>query len=371
MRVLLVIDDTDLPAARDVSQRRWIPLVRRLHEARVDVAFATLREQWELEIPGVESLGLGLGSTAGVPWAARRLRKVLTSGGFDVAQAHEVIPSIVLGSAAIGRRRPVTVFFREHTFGSKKLAAASFLATRLCDLVFAPSQAVGDYARRDSRVGPRRFRAAHNGVFPMDPPAPEALERRRASLGISADAHVVTFVGRLREEKGMSELLTAMDLVAERVHRPLHLIVAGAGPDEAELIRRAATVRSFETHFLGHRDDVAEWYAVGDVVAVPSRRESFGLTAAEAMAARRAVVAFDVGGLSEIVIDGVTGRLVRPGDLGAFAAAAAELLVDDELRDAMGTAGHERYSERFTIGSMVGRWIDLWREVSSSESLWR
>jgi len=95
--------------------------------------------------------------------------------------------------------------------------------------------------------------------------------------------------------------------------------------------------------FLGHRPDVAEILARAQVFALSSRSESFPLTVLEAMRARLPVIASNVGGISEAVVDGHTGLLVPIGTADAWADSLKHLLVDRETRDSMGANGRDRY----------------------------
>ncbi len=105
--------------------------------------------------------------------------------------------------------------------------------------------------------------------------------------------------------------------------------------------------------FTGRRDDVPAVTAALDVAVLPSYREALGLTILEAMALSRPVVASNVGGIPEMVEDGVTGLLVPPRDPESLAAAIVRLLRDHPLADMLARAGHDLVHERFCIELMV------------------
>jgi glycosyltransferase involved in cell wall biosynthesis len=105
--------------------------------------------------------------------------------------------------------------------------------------------------------------------------------------------------------------------------------------------------------FTGRRDDVPAVTAALDVAVLPSYREAQGLTILEAMALSRPVVASHVGGIPEMIADGVTGLLVPPHDPVALAGAIVRLLQDHQLADTIGRAGHDLVHDRFCVQRMV------------------
>jgi glycosyltransferase involved in cell wall biosynthesis len=183
-------------------------------------------------------------------------------------------------------------------------------------LVIAASTALAESARA---LGAEEVRVIPSGV---DLP-PE--------VGEEASPPEVLYAGRLSPEKGVEELVAAAD--------GLKLVVAGDGPQRA----RVPGALGFVPH-----DELQVLYARAAVVACPSRREGFGVACLEAMAHGRAVVATDVGGLRDLVVDGETGLVVPPRDPAALRAALDRLLADPALRRRLGSAGRRRAQERFS-----------------------
>lgn len=185
----------------------------------------------------------------------------------------------------------------------------------------------------------------------------------------------VLFVGRLEPRKGVDVLLDcAVPLLAR--HRDLEITIAGddsvptldGSTLRARFERTAPTDLAARVHFLGPVDDAAllSLYADCEILVVPSRYESFGLMLLEAMMFAKPVVAADVGGMREIVVDGETGRLVPAGDPDALAAALGDLLEQPELRRRLGAAGRRRYEERFSREQMVDGVSRFYRAVMAS-----
>jgi glycosyltransferase involved in cell wall biosynthesis len=169
-------------------------------------------------------------------------------------------------------------------------------------------------------------------------------------------------VSRLRREKGIGDLIAALPQVQAQVSQAVHVVVAGDGPDKDELAELAAG-QSVPVHFVGHRDDVAPWFAIGDTIAMPSHREGFPVSGVEAMSAGRPIVAAAVGGLWEVVEDGVTGYLVPPRQKDALAEGLVRLLRDPEATRRMGEAGKRRFERNFTNDAMVEGWLACFQDA--------
>jgi glycosyltransferase involved in cell wall biosynthesis len=172
----------------------------------------------------------------------------------------------------------------------------------------------------------------------------------KKSLGLDR-CPVTGVVGRLRKEKGHLILLNAMAEVIKELP-DTKLLVVGDGPDRNQLKTKAKILGIADRIlWLGAKEpaETLQLYSIMNVVAVPSLFEGFGLTAAEAMAAGRPVVASDVDGLSEVVENGQTGYLVPYRDSGAMAKRLVELLSNPSKAQAMGEAGLQRVIQHFSL----------------------
>jgi glycogen(starch) synthase len=156
----------------------------------------------------------------------------------------------------------------------------------------------------------------------------------------------VLFAGRLSPEKGIRELVAAAN--------GMPLVVAGDGPLRDEVPGALGFVPHGELERL---------YAASAVVACPSYREGFGVVCAEAMAHGKPVVASAVGGLLDLVVDGETGILVPPGDVGALRAALETLLADRDLRLRLGAAGRARIRDVFSWDAVTESTLAAYRDA--------
>lgn len=197
-------------------------------------------------------------------------------------------------------------------------------------------------------IPPAAIRVIHSGIECRRFDIESRNEARRA-LGLPADAPILLVPARLVPVKGHATLLAALPALAGGFPDLLALL-AGDGPLRAELESRAGELGlSNRVRFLGHRDDIPRLLAAADLVVLPSRTEGLPSALLESFAARRAVVASDVGGVAEALRDGVEGRLVRAGESDALVAATAELLADRTRRDAMGERARRVVEERFDV----------------------
>jgi glycosyltransferase involved in cell wall biosynthesis len=164
----------------------------------------------------------------------------------------------------------------------------------------------------------------------------------RARLGISPDAAVLGFVGRLVRDKGIAELAAAWGMLRDEFPGA-HLVLVGpeepqdpVPPGTMELLRQDPRV-----HLVGPADS-APWYAAMDVLLFPSYREGFPNVPLEAAAMGLPVVATRIPGCVDAVADGETGTLVPPRDAGALAGAVRPYLASPALRSQHGRRGRER-----------------------------
>jgi len=194
---------------------------------------------------------------------------------------------------------------------------------------------------------------------------------QRRMLGISPDRFVVGWIGRMTAVKRTDDVLRAFRQLRESgVDACLCLV--GDGPDRPALERRAKALGIMrDTVFLGFQNDVAPFYAAFDALLLPSVSEGTPVSAIEALAAGKPVVATRVGGVPDVVRDGEDGLLAEAGAIDDLAEALGRLARDPALRERMGAAGRERVVARYGVGRLVDEMDSLYRsllEASSSSS---
>lgn len=218
-------------------------------------------------------------------------------------------------------------------------------ASRFCDMTVAVSQREADEAVELGVLPPERVTVIHNGV----PPFRAGDLPEKIAKSIPSNDSLIVSVGRLDEQKDYSCLLDAMAAVL-RAKPNSALVIAGDGPLREELLSQAGKLGiSDKIVLLGEIDDVSSLLGAGHLFALSSLWEGLPYTILEAMAAGLAVIATDVGGCSELALDGETGRIVPPADPESLSRAMLQLLEDPIGRARMGAAGRRRVEEEFSL----------------------
>jgi sugar transferase (PEP-CTERM/EpsH1 system associated) len=178
---------------------------------------------------------------------------------------------------------------------------------------------------------------------------------------------VVANVGRLDPVKDQAGLIAAFKLLCDSspdTSARLRLVIVGEGTCRKDLETQIARLGlRDQVCLLGDRKDVPEILAECDVFALSSVAEGIPLTLLEAMASGSPVVATRVGGVGEVVVDGVTGTLVEPGDPAALAQALCGYVEDASRRHRHGHAGRERVEQHFSLPAMLAGYTSLYDEV--------
>jgi glycosyltransferase involved in cell wall biosynthesis len=377
MRVLQV---TAIPIT---ALRFVVPLAQALAEVGDEVEFATGPGSGLEALEGqgfpVQRLPISRGLLA---WrnlhALGALRTLIRARRFDLVHVHTPAAAIVTRLAA--RRPGVRVVYTMH--GSFWEAAvprwqrALFTRTerwlgRPTDLVFAVNAEDAADCVAKARIPDERVRTLPAGgaglapEFLLDEESAEALRQRaRERLGFSPDLRVIGYFGRTAAAKGMRTLARAFARVAEQEERARLLVVGGALEGERgaysheRFLREVGSPAGAAVVWRGFQDRVAPLVAASDLVVLPSRREGFGMSLAEAAALGRPVVATETRGARAVVEPGVTGSLVAVDDVEALSKALLELLRDPELAARFGAAARRRARERFTREAVLSAYLE-------------
>jgi glycosyltransferase involved in cell wall biosynthesis len=297
--------------------------------------------------PGLETLSRSAAnSVRELPVWAWRLRRLLAEKPVDVVMAHGGWTPHV-AALTVRRGGPLLVWQRILPFADKiwnpAMCRVQSAVARRFDAGVALTDDMADELRRLGFRGPvwtiPNFRKPDR-FLAVD--RDEAAARLRAEVGVPADVSLIGYVGHLIEQKRPDRLLDVMAHLRAR-DCPAHLVVAGSGPLAEDLVARAERLGvAGAVTFLGHRSDV-EWVFGGvDLALLTSESEGIPGVAVEAVMSGCPMVTVPVGGVAEVIEDGVTGIVLDSFEPADMAEAVADLLADEDCRTAMSEAGRKR-----------------------------
>lgn len=295
------------------------PLLHRLRGAGLAASAVRMRADWDVA-------------------AARRIRALLHTWRPDIVHAHDARAHALALGALLGLRDVPLVVTRRVPFVPRGRLKYGPRVARF----IAISGAVRD-ALEQGGVAASRIDVVYSGV-----PAPPVAPPRdwRAELGWPRDTFLCGVVGAMTAEKGIRLLGEIGERLPAELRRRVRLVMLG-GPANGSV-----TLGGVEAYRAGFVDEVHRAMAGLDLLWHPSSAEGLGTAVIDSMALGVPPIAFAVGGLPELIVDGESGLLVPPGDITGFAAAVARLAGDPSLRERMRHASQARAAE-FSVQRMV------------------
>ncbi len=360
-----------LHLAQDSDTSGYFPQLARWHDrTRFRMTFGTLgpldpRVGRLMSEAGVSCLDCHCRTRWSYPMGLARLVLFLRRARIDILHTHLFDPSVVGLVAGTLARTPLRVMTRHYSDYHTRIDRPVHvwldrLATRLSHAVIAVSDHTKEHMARVEHANGAKVHTILNGidfnrVCLSSADAPEAFRRDNDLRG-----RLILMAGRFHPEKGYETLFEAMRMLRTRV-ADVVLLVAGSGALEHHY-RSLASSLGLEgvVRFLGFRGDLPDVIAAADLVVLPSVAEAFGLVLAEAIYLGRPVVATRVGGIPEIVEDGVDGLLVPPADPAALAAAIERALQDSSLAERVAAQGPARVVARFGFERMMREYERLY-----------
>lgn len=304
----------------------------------------------------------------------RELRKLIRELRPDVVHTHSSKAGIVGRAAAWHEKVPAVIhtvhglpfYDRQNRFVHATYVTLERWAARRCHHLVAITPAMVE-AFVAKRIAPReKFTVIPSGVdVARFSDSPGARRRARDLLGVSEDEKVIGIIARLDPLKGHHDLLDIVPHLRERIG-PFKLVFIGDGWHRSQLEYRVRTERLEDTVvFTGliSHEGVAELAPALDVKALPSYQEGQSRTLIEALLCGCGIVAYNVGGMPSICIDGVTGKLASAGDKAELADAIAWMIEHPAERRAMVERGQQHVREQFSSDRMVAMLEELYGRV--------
>jgi glycosyltransferase involved in cell wall biosynthesis len=365
------------------SERQLVAWVRGLPKERYEChiiclsGFGPLEEQaraagatlYDLRYPRKRAPGTIKGSTLPAAFAAwLRLVKLLRRLQPDIF--HTQIPACnVLGGVAgrvAGVKRMICtkLALGHYRDKSRILARLENIVDPWFDLIHCKSRAIMEDVLRREPVSPQKLRLVYNGIDLSRFENLPAREEVRRALAISEDRFVVGTVANLIPYKGHEEIVDALALFHERWPRVMALWIGRDDGIAERLFEKARALGVVDQiMFLGPRSDVPQLLPAMDVLLSASHEEGFSNVILEGMAAALPVVATNVGGNPEAVLDGETGYIVEPRNPESIAAALEKLMQDPQQARQMGEKGAQRVRAEFSYEAMIEGLEGLYEEL--------
>jgi glycosyltransferase involved in cell wall biosynthesis len=297
--------------------------------------------------------------------SARAIAQIVEANKIDIIHAHVGRDYLVAALAERHGDAARLILTRHHYLPMKRSALYRWMLRDVARVI-AVSESVRQSVIERLRLPAERVRTIPNWINPerfkpVERDAARAMFRLRANI-------VVACIGQLTPAKGQEEFVRAAANIG-RMRADVEFLIVGAEREEGqpftEHLRKLAVslgIRERVT-FTGHVSHLPQLLAAVDVVVVPSWDEGFSLVTLEALAARRAVLASNIGGIKGIIHDNTTGLLFPPRDVEALTEKLLWLVADAPLRDRLSAQGQRDVYNRFSRDQIIGQIESLYEEV--------
>lgn len=365
-RLLIVLTSDVRGGVEEVA----LSLLQRLDRKEFEPALAApagLLETMQSELAALDVPTFRAAADSWLRWReVRALASAIRAFRPDVVNPHLFRSTLVAAPLARGLGVPAVVeTYHGREAWRRGPIRGSFVVdrfiSRAVNLVIAVSEAAKDFLVRVKRLPSEKVVVVPNGrdLSVFKPGCGGG--RLRRELGLPPDASVLGVFGRLEEQKGHRYGLEAFARVV-RDHPKARLLIVGDGALRQALEAQARGL-GLEGHvtFTGYRDDIPDLLDAVDVVVLPSLYEGMPLTAIEAAAMAKPVVATAVDGTTEVVVDGATGTLVPAADAAALATAICRILASPDRGQALGQRGRQRALARFSVTASAAATAEVYR----------
>ena len=297
---------------------------------------------------------------------ASKIAEVVKMEGLDIIHAHYAMPHAVCGILAKqmtsdGLKVVTTLHGTDITILGYDSSLQDMIkfAIEKSDAVTAVSHALAQETYELIQPN-QEIRTIYNFI---DYPAPQmdsdSLANLREELGIAVNDKVVIHVSNFRKVKRVSDIIDAFARVTDKISSKLLLV--GDGPEMSFVSKKIKTMGLQDrVILLGKQENLQELYSISDVCVLMSEKESFGLVLLEAMIHGVPCLGTNIGGIPEVIKDGINGYIVELGDIEAASKQLLELLENDSLRNQMGEQSVQMIKDHFQTDYIVNQYEDLY-----------
>jgi glycosyltransferase involved in cell wall biosynthesis len=320
----------------------------------------------EIEKMGFEVIALGRESKMWDIRIVTDILKIIRDREIHLVHTHLYHANMYGRIASLITKKPVIA--TEHNIYphyKMKRRMINWLLAKKTDRIIAVSERVKKEIIARDWIEPSKVEVIYNGIDVTSFLSSMTKAEARQRLEIPTDCFLIGNVGRLIEQKGQIFLINAMSIVKDAIPC-VKLLLVGAGPSEPYLKNEVSTKGLGQyVKFLGSRRDIPDILRAIDVFVLPSLWEGLGVVLLEAMASSLPVIATPVGGVVEIVHNGINGIIVPSRNEVALADSILELYRDDKKRRIFGERGLEMVREKFTSSNMVRHLESVYQSVTA------
>jgi glycosyltransferase involved in cell wall biosynthesis len=353
-----------LSLAKCIDKSKYNPVVCALKGGEL------LNDFIKLNIP-VYVLNKKTGFDLSVIW---KLYRIIKKEKINIIHSHNFSPNF--WGRLIGYITGVHVLIiTEHTIATTKSRVQKLidrLLSGITDKIIAVSHRVRDSHIEQEKISPEKIITIYNGIEGLNIDDDNMLTFKnefKKWANIPHTHYLITTIGRLESPKGHINLFKAIPLVINRYPQTTFLIVGdGSLRNQLEDLVQRLNIKE-NIVFTGFRSDISDILYISDLCVVPSYREGFSITVLEAMSVGKPVVATDVGGNAEAVVNGKSGIIVKPQDHMLLADAIIKVISDTNMRQRMGAYGKERYQHYFTLQKMKEETENIYNDLWSTHCL--
>jgi glycosyltransferase involved in cell wall biosynthesis len=296
------------------------------------------------------------------PLSIYKLYKLLKNCKFDIIHTHAYSAGTIGRMSAFLAGIPIIISHNHSVYDyyNRYYHFVEWLLSLITDRIICISDIVNRFANETQRINAKKLMTIHNGIDSEYTVSEKRTSGLRKELDIPVDHSVICTIAHMEEHKGIKYFLESASLLLQS-RNDISFLLVGEGALKEELKILCADLKiEKNVIFAGERSDIPEILSLTDIFVLPSLREGLPLTILEAMACGKPVIATNVGGVPEVVKDGVSGILVPPKDTEALHSAMNELLGNREKLKKMGYNGKRVCNVSFDSKTMTGKIEDLY-----------
>ncbi len=371
VRVLRIVSNLGIGGV----QKRMVSLLPKLDKEKHEIIVCSFKSgelQNRLEQAGI-SVRIVPRRFKFDPICIYRLFSIMKKESIDIVHTHCHKPNTTGRIAAKLAGVPV-IIANEHNVDAWKSNWQLRLDKRLSaysNRIIAVSEAVKNFYVENADIPADKFEVIYNGVdldfWQKNIPSQKVIVEKKIKLGLLENDKVIAAIGRLHPQKGHEYLLRAARKIITRM-KNLKILIVGDGPmrDSLESLSERLGIKE-NVVFTGKRNDIKDILYLSDISVISSIREGFSNVVLESMACGKPVVATDVGGNKEIIINGENGFIVSSGDEDALADRILTLAGNEELTKKMGLATKETV-KNFSLSRMAYKTEKLYEELMDKKT---